>query len=313
MDFQHFDLNLLRVLDALLREHSTVKAGERLGLSQPAISASLSRLRVALGDELFVRQGMRLVPTDRAERMAMPLREKLARLESLLQDDMAFDPATAAFSMRIAGADFFAEVLMPSLSRLVREQAPGIRLHFIDLVRDVYVESLEQFKADIALHPEQSLPEWAACRPLMDVDFTVIAARNHPAIAAAGIAPGETLPLDLYCSLAHVIFSPEGNLAADGDRALARIGRSRRVVLTLPFFASICCAVSESDLIAMVPRQIAERPNHRGGLDVFRPPMEIPPKQLVATWHQRNDGNPGHRWIRDRIADLLVPLGGHEG
>lgn len=307
MDFAAFDLNLLRVLDALLREGSTVKAGERLGLSQPAVSAALGRLRLAFDDELFIRQGTRLVPTDRVARLAIPLREELARMESLLTDDGAFEPERAAFSFRIAGADYFAELLMPALADRLSRTAPGIRLHLVDLVRDVYVESLEQFKADIALHPEQAVPDWVSRRPLVHADFALIAARGHPAIAASGAVPGEPLPLDLYCDLGHVLFSPEGNVAADADGPLARLGRKRRVVLTLPFFVSICRAVAQTDLISLVPVQVAERMAPLLGLDLFQPPFAVPGPLLVATWHRRNDGNPAHRWMRQQIAAVLEP------
>lgn len=308
MDFTAFDLNLLRVLDALLREGSTVKAGERLGLSQPAVSAALGRLRFAFDDELFVRQGTRIVPTGRAAMLAVPLREELARMESLLSIGTAFDPARASFGFRIAGADFFAETLMPELAAVVAREAPGIRLHQVDLVRDVYVESLEQFKADIALHPEQSVPDWVMRRRLLRSPFTLIAARGHPTIRAAGIAPGETLPIDLYCALGHVIFSPEGNVGADAEGPLARIGRSRRVAVTLPFFFSLCRTVSRSELIALVPVHVAERLAEDMQLDLFTPPFHVPAPLLVATWHRRNEDSPAHRWMREKIFSILGPL-----
>lgn len=308
MDFTAFDLNLLRVLDALLRDGSTVKAGERLGLSQPAVSAALGRLRFAFDDELFVRQGTRLVPTDRAAHLAVPLREELARMESLLSSGTAFDPAKASFGFRIAGADFFSEILMPELAALVAREAPGIRLHQVDLVRDVYVESLEQFKADIALHPEQAVPDWVNRRRLLRSPFMLVAARGHPAISAAGVTPGEAIPLDLYCDLGHVLFSPEGNVSADADGPLARVGRSRRVTVTLPFFFSICRTVSRTALVALVPLHVAETLAEGMRLDLFRPPVPIAAPLLVATWHRRNDASPAHRWMREKIFSILDPL-----
>lgn len=308
MDFTAFDLNLLRVLDALLREGSTVKAGERLGLSQPAVSAALGRLRFAFDDELFVRQGTRIVPTERATMLAVPLREELERMESLLAIGTAFDPAKASFGFRIAGADFFSETLMPRLSAEIAREAPGIRLHQVDLVRDVYVESLEQFKADVALHPEQAVPDWVSRRRLLRSPFVLIAARGHPAIAASGVRPGEEIPLDLYCDLGHVLFSPEGNVAADADGPLSRVGRSRRVTVTLPFFFSICRTVSRTELVSLVPVHVAEPFADDMKLDLYRPPVPIPAPLLVATWHRRNDASPAHRWMREKIFSILEPL-----
>ncbi len=308
MDFTAFDLNLLRVLDALLRDGSTVKAGERLGLSQPAVSAALGRLRYAFDDELFVRQGTRLVPTGRAAMLAVPLREELARMESLLSIGTAFDPARANFGFRIAGADYFAENLMPELAAQLAQEAPGIRLHQVDLVRDVYVESLEQFKADLALHPEQAVPDWVIRKRLLRSPFVLIAARGHRAIAEAGVLPGAQMPLDLYCALGHVLFSPEGNVAADADGPLSRVGRSRRVTVTLPFFYSICRTVSRTDLISLVPIHMADRLAEEMQLDCFEPPVPVPAPLLVATWHRRNEESPGHRWIREKIFSILEPL-----
>jgi DNA-binding transcriptional LysR family regulator len=126
MNFAAFDLNLLRVFDALLQERSATRAGERVGLSQPAVSAALSRLRHALGDELFVRQGNEMVPTPRALALAEPLHDALARLEQMLTASPQFDPCAAMRDFRLLGADFFAMLLMPRLSQQVAAAAPGI-------------------------------------------------------------------------------------------------------------------------------------------------------------------------------------------
>lgn len=131
-----FDLNLLRVLDALLREGSTVRAGERIGLSQPAVSAALNRLRAALDDELFFRQGQGLAATDYARSLEEPLAMVLASIEALLARPGAFDAASSEASFRISGSDFFAEMLMPRLGERLLRLAPSMRVHLVDLVPD---------------------------------------------------------------------------------------------------------------------------------------------------------------------------------
>lgn len=307
MDFGAFDLNLLRVLDALLQEGSTVKAGERLNISQPAVSSALSRLRIALDDELFIRQGPKLVPTARAEGIAMPLREEMARIESMLIAHTAFDPSRAELNFRIAGADFFADLLIPPLAAAIARVAPGIRIQMLELVRDNGVDSLEQFRADVALHPDQSIPDWVVRAPLMSADFVMIAAQDNPHLAEAGILPGGEVPLDLFCSLGHVIFSPEGNVTAPGDAALSRVGRKRRVAMTMPFFSGICRVVSESDLVALIPFPLAEKLAPQIGFALYKPPLPIASPMLVATWHKRNDANPAHRWIRGEILRIVAP------
>ncbi len=166
MNFASFDLNLLRVLDAMFREGSTVKAGEQLGLSQSAVSGALSRLRYGLGDKLFVRQGNRLVTTDYAENLREELAAELERLERLLAPPAAFDPATAAGSFRISASDFFAELLMPPLADRLKRVAPLLRAQLVDLVLGNYVDSLERYNADIALIPDMELPDWINREPL---------------------------------------------------------------------------------------------------------------------------------------------------
>lgn len=182
MNFASFDLNLLRVPDALFREGSTVKAGERLAMSQSAVSGALSRLRHSLGDPLFVRQGNRLVATDYAAALKNPVREELERLENMLAPPDVFDPKTAKGTFRIAASDFFAELLMPPLGDLLHQQAPGIRAQLVDLVPHNYVESLERRNTDIELIPDVALRDWINRVPLFQSPFHVIARVKNPAL-----------------------------------------------------------------------------------------------------------------------------------
>ncbi len=303
-----FDLNLLRVLDALLREGSTVRAGARIGLSQPAVSSALGRLRYALGDELFVRRGSGLEPTDFARSLAIPLRETLDRLEGLLEGPGTFDPQGSDAAFKLAGADFFAEMLMPALAERVSRLAPSMRVQLVDLVRENYVGTLERYEVDLALIPRIEFPDWVDHQPVFWSDFAVIARAGHGELAEAGVQAGEAIPVDLFCKLGHVLFSPEGNLRAMGDAALARIGRERRVVMTVPVFSGVYRAVSGSDLIGLMPEQLARHVAGKVGLEVYRPPMQIDPALMCMIWHKRSTATPAHRWLREQIAEILLPL-----
>nr|WP_153441011.1 LysR family transcriptional regulator [Sinorhizobium terangae] len=298
----------MRVLDAILREGSTVQAGKRLNMSQSAVSGALARLRHALKDELFVRHGNRLVPTDYARSIELPLREELDRLAVLFAPPSTFDPTTAEGTFRITASDFFAEMLMPALADLLRKQAPNIRAQLVDLVPNSYIDSLEKYHADLALIPNQPFPDWAISQPLFYSTFVVITRSSHPQLTAAGLRPGEIVPMELFCEIGHVLFSPEGNFSAMGDAALARVGRRRKVMMTLPVFSGVCRAVAESDLIALVPRQLAERVAPQIGLEIYHPPMLIDPPLIIAVWHRRSTSNPLHRWMRERITGLMRPL-----
>ena len=303
-----FDLNLLRVLDAVLQHRSTVRAGQHLGLSQPAVSAALGRLRKALGDDLFFRRGQGLEPTHYALSLEAPLRDTLDRIEDLIRGADVFDPATSDARFKVSGSDFFAEMLMPELADRLSARAPLMRVHLVDLVPDSYVDTLERYDVDLALIPQMTLPDWVEDRPVFLSPYCVVARKGHPRLARAGVSAGATVPLDLFCDIGHVLFSPEGREAAAGDAALSKVGRTRRVVMTMPVFSGVYRAVAGSDLIALLPAALAHQIAASVGLDVFQPPIPVEPVQITMIWHRRNSASPPHVWLRDQIGELLAPL-----
>ncbi len=303
-----FDLNLLRVLDALLRERSTVKAGKRVGLSQPAVSAALARLRLSLGDELFFRSGKGFEPTQFALSLEEPLRNLLAQMEELISGPDAFDPATSDARFRISGADYFAELLMPVLTERLQAMAPSMRTHLVNMVPSQPFEALTIYDADLVLIPEMDLPDWAEWQRVHTSDFCVIARSGHQRLADAGVNPGSVIPIDLFCDISHVLFSSEGKRQAQGDVALAGIGRQRRVVMTLPVFSGVYRVVAGSDLIALLPTALARHVAPSVGLDIFLPPVNVPSVQIVMAWHRRTNADPAHKWFRQQIAEILDDL-----
>ena len=312
-NISNFDLNLLRVLDALLQNHSTVRAGEHLGLSQPAVSAALRRLRAALGDDLFFRRGQGLEPTHYALSLESPLREALDRVEALIRGADVFDPATSDAKFKVSGSDFFAEMLMPNLADRMSARAPLMLVHLVDLVPDNYIDTLDRYDVDLALIPALTLPDWVESKKVFSSAFSVIARKDHPRLLRAGLSAGETIPIDLYCDIGHVLFSPEGKATAMGDAALAEVGRKRRVAMTMPVFSGVYRAVAGSDLIALLPTQLARHIASTVGIEVFQPPMVVKPAQIVMIWHRRNSASPSHIWLRDQIAEILEPLDDGEG
>lgn len=303
-----FDMNLLRVLDALLIERSTVKAGARLGLSQPAVSGALKRLRLSLGDELFFRSGQKLEATAFALSLIEPLQDILRSVEALIGPRDAFDPYTTEHSFKISGSDFFAEMLMPALAEHLAAHASSLRVHLVNFVPDDGVDTLASHDLDFVLLPETPLPDWAEGEPVFSSSFSVIARKAHPRTAELGLASGNVMPLDLFCDLGHVLFSTEGNPKGLGDEALARIGRERRVAMTLPVFSGVYRAVASSDFIALLPTVLAHRVAKSANLNVFEPPIHVDQARLVLIWQRRFSESPPHLWLRSRIIELLRPV-----
>jgi len=175
MNLRTLDLNLLRVLSALLAEQSTVRAAARVGLSQSAVSAALGRLRAALDDPLFVRQGQRIVPTDFAQSLEVPLKSILDDLEALLLRHAEFDPSGVAQSFKVAASDFFAVMLMPRLADILTRRAPQMQAQLVDLLPNSYVGILEREGVDLALVPKTEFPTWSEHQVLFQSRFVMIA------------------------------------------------------------------------------------------------------------------------------------------
>jgi len=306
MNFAAVDLNLLRVFDALMRDRSATRAGERVGLSQPAVSAALGRLRHLLGDELFVRQANEMVPTPRALALGDPLRDALSRIEQALSAGARFDPAEAVRDFTLLGADFFSMLMMPGLSETVARAAPGITLHLLDSARGDVDQLLIDDKIDMAMERPLELPDWISRRPLFRGPFVVIAAQGHPDLAAAGVKEGDPIPLDLYCALPHALRSIDGSTSGSLSDTLEAMGRRRRVVLTLPQFYGVGLAVSRGRLLAAVPVQFARAFAGELKLGLYLPPIPTPVPEVSLYWHRRHDHDPAHRWLRDRVAEALA-------
>jgi DNA-binding transcriptional LysR family regulator len=248
------------------------------------------------------------VPTDYAKSLEVPLRQTLDGVEALLAGPGQFDPSAARQSFKISASDFFSELLMPALALRLLAVAPGVKVHHVDLQARNHVASLEKPGVDMVLLPKTELPGWVDSAPAFNAPFVVIARRGHPRLKRNSVAPGSAIPLDLFCDLGHAVFSPEGNLKAMGDAALAQAGRERRVVITLPTMAGVCAVVSDSDLIAILSEPLARRIAPRLGLDIYQAPVPLGPGRIFLIWHKRNAANAAHTWFRNLVLEVLRPL-----
>lgn len=308
MNFNAFDLNLLRVFDALMRERSATRAGEWIGLSQPAVSAALNRLRALLDDQLFVRRGNEMVPTPRAEDLFGPVGEALRSIEAAFGPPRDFDPATARRTFTLLGADFFSMLLMPRLFARWCDSAPGITWRFLDSARGDVIRLLQDDTIDAALERPLETCDPIESALLLSSPFAVVARRGHPALA--DVDPGAPVPLSTYLALPHAIRSIDGSLSGMVDEALAKAGHARTVRIALPHFQSVVEAVAASSALAAVPRQFADAVAGRLNVAVYAVPVETPAPDVRLYWHARRNDDPAHRWLRQAVLSLAAELWG---
>jgi len=304
MNLNGFDLNLLRVFDALMRERSVTRAGDQIGLSQPAVSAALKRLREILDDQLFIRRGNDMIPTPRALELGSSVREALGTIEFALRKRKHFDPATMKRKFTLLGSDVFSIMLMPALSQRFADIAPGVSLELVDSARGNVERALQEDAVDIALDTELDLPEWISSAHGLRAPYVVVASSRHPRIAAAGIAPRQAIPLDLFCQLHHAVRSVNGAVNCVVDAALAKVGRKRHVALVLPHTLGVALSTARSLHLATVPLQFAELVAANLGLHIYESPLPLPASDISMFWHARHDSDTGHQWLRQQIAQV---------
>lgn len=305
MNFASVDLNLLRVFDAMMLELNTGRAGERVGLSQPAVSAALGRLRHITGDALFVRDGNRMVPTPRAESLATPVREALSRIELALAETSAFDPAALDRTLRIIGSDYFSTLLMPALAARLRTAAPGLSLQMLDRPTRSIAALLSDGAADFALDSRTDIPDWIEAETVLVSGFLTAVPAGDPRLAEAGLRPGERIPPELFCALPHVMMSMDGGVSGPIDQTLEEAGLTRRVVLTVPHFHAVALAVREAGLVGSIPEHFARRVAPLFGLDLYRPPFDPDRVDVMLYWHRRHARDPARSWMRDRLVETV--------
>jgi DNA-binding transcriptional LysR family regulator len=287
------DLNQLVALDALLAEASVTRAARRVGLSQPAMSHALARLRGMVGDPLLVRAGRRMQLTPRARELAEPLADALGALDRALGGPGAFDPAQARRSVRMAAIDFAQLVLLPPLSAGLVREAPGVDLVAVSASEGID-RALTEGTIDLALVLGRDAPGLMQ-RELLRERFVCVVRRGHPDV-------GRGLTLQRFAKLPHALISPRGLAAGAVDTALAQRGLSRRIALTVPSFHAAALAVARSDLVLTVSERVARTAPRRGPLRMFRPPVPLDPFVVTMLWHARLDADPLHGWLRERVA-----------
>jgi len=307
MNLRSFDLNLLRVLDGMLSARNTTRVAETIGLSQPAVSAALGRLREALGDPLFVRQGNMLVPTPFALTLQEPVRTTLTMLEAVLSGGGRFDPAVSRRAFSLVGSDYFDEMLMPRLAATLGRLAPQMRLKLLPPDLDSFAGVLAAGRVDMVMSVATPTPDWIERALLFNGSFSVVAKAGHPRLRRLGLHWGDILPLETFCDIPHAIFSVADDDNRFEDDALARLGRQRRVSVAIGGFQGVARVVAESDLLGVLPTRFALAIARRLGLVVYRLGFDMPMVGMFLYWHRRDSSDAEHCWLRGVVRDLLAP------
>lgn len=292
-DIAKLDIRLLLAFDALMGERHVTRAAEQVGLTQQGMSGQLARLRDIFADPLFIRTKVGLMPTPRADELAPMVRTALESLEPLVSP-VSFDPALFDGTVTIAATDYALALVMPALLDRVRISAPGLRLE----VRPATSESLERDLRDGTLDFALTIPEFA--KPglqmlhLFDERYVGVARTGHPILSEP------TVSTDMFCAHPHLLVSPfRGDAFGATDRALAAIGRSRKISLVVPGFSVVGSLVERTDLVAVLPERLVA--NMRREICTFEPPVHVPGFSLNLYYSSRLETSKFHQWMRKEV------------
>jgi DNA-binding transcriptional LysR family regulator len=294
------ELQQLRVLDALLREHSLTRAARALDLTQPALSKTLAQLRRYFDDPLFVRVALRMEPTPKALQLQAPVRAILERAASLRAEHAAFEPATSqrTFNFCVVDAGLL-KLLPPLVERLLRE-APGVRLNVAQLEPAHLERWLESGKLDFAMGSFPSMPKGIRRQPLWVERYVSVARRGHPRLSREPT-------LRAFAAEKHVMVSIAGSGHAHEimQRALEAAIPRENVVCRIPIFTGAAILAKHTDAIATLPLSVATVLAADLDLQIITPPIKLPKIDISQYWHSRFHNDPANQWIRAVFKSLF--------
>ena len=296
MNIQDVDLNLLRVFDTVLSERGVTPAAVRLGLTQPAVSNALARLRGVFGDPLFVRTPGGMDATPFARQLAEPVRQALALLDSALAHGPGFDPATSTRSFRFYMSDLGQIEFLPPLVERAQRSAPGVRLEAVGLEVEDIGDALAAGGLDLAVGFLPGLARPVQRQALFRDPYVCLMRHDHPI---------KTLTKRKFQEASHALVSYRGGHRVI-EEALERAGLARRIALRVPHFTVVPMILERSDLILTLPARVARVFERRGSLKSLPPPVPIPPADVGVHWHERFESDPGNRWLRDLLITLYA-------
>ena len=311
MNIARVDLNLLVYLDVLLRECNVTRAAEELGISQPAMSNSLRRLRDLFDDPLLVRTSDGMTPTDRALELQPMVRKVLSAAEQAILPKTEFNPMESSRIFRIMASDYTESTLLPVLLRELRKQAPNIRLDIMT-PSDVSFHDVERGKVDMVINRFDSLPQSFHQVHLWDDSFSCVMSSNNPV--------KDNWNLQSYLSSKHIWVSKTGMGVGVGmtpddvqrlgwvDEALSKQGVKRDISLFTRHYQVALLLAEQDDLIVTIPSMSAKSIAGSDRVVILEPPFEIERMRLKMVWSPLLQHDPGHKWLRQLIKSVSVEL-----
>jgi DNA-binding transcriptional LysR family regulator len=298
MELTDIDLNQLVLFQQLMVERRVSKVAENLGLTQPAVSNTLARLRRQFGDDLFVRTAAGMVPTPFAEQLAGPIGEALGLIHGGLNQHGRFDPASVQRTVTIGMTDIGEIVFLPDLVERLRQEAPGVSLHTVRTTATNLREEMEAGKVDLAIGPLPQLKAGFFQRRLFRQRYVCLFRKGHP-------LDRTRLTLDDFKAAEHLVIVSAGTGHGKVDDLIRRAGVERTVRLTVPHFVSVGHILSRSDMVATVTERLADSLAAPFDLRFLAHPVDLPQVAINVFWHAKVHRSPAHLWLRGLVFDLF--------
>jgi DNA-binding transcriptional LysR family regulator len=309
MNTPKIDLNLMQVFDALMHENNLTRAGFRLGLSQPAMSHALAKLRKLTGDPLFVRVPSGMEPTDFALKIGPSVDEGLKLLMGAVEGEGPFEPLHCDRIFQILMSDIGELVFLPRLINRLAKVAPKLDLRVLQLPREAYQDALASGEADLAIGFLPALKTGVYQQRLFTDTHICLVRADHPRIKKG-------LSLTQFSNASHVVIEPPGSRLSGHsvqtsttsllERHLSASGITRRVVLRVPHFTVVPAIVQQTDLITTLPSYVLSYTRNLPNLKTFKLPFEVPSYDIKQFWHERKHKDPANRWLRNLVSELFT-------
>ncbi len=293
---RQLDLNLLIALDVLITEASVTKAAERLDLSQSAMSYSLKKLRNILHDDILIRTSREMEATPYARQISDRVRQILVEIQATLLEKEAFNPASAKETFRIAASDYVESTIGINLLQQLTKTAPGIKIRISNLDKETVMDALDDNSIDLVINAKLPLKNWHIEQNLYQEEFVCVF-RGDDSIAEISLTD--------YLERSHILVSLRDDFEGAYDEILELQQQSRQVMWSTTHFMTVPFLLANSDCMALLPKRMAQQCAKAMNLKILPPPIPIEEFTVSMVWHQRNNNNLSHQWLRQQIVNAV--------